>query len=144
MILIYERRNPVEKVFPKREEIYRCLCSTDTHPSAQWIYERLRSRRPDISLATVYRNLARFKQEGRILSVGFVNGQERFDGNTAFHPHFICSVCGSVEDLTGLRPEDSLLPQVAMQTGGRVDGCCLSFQGVCRCCLSQAEKPMEN
>ena len=114
------------------------------HVSADEVYDVIAAEHPNISRATVYRNLARFKQEGRILSVGFVNGQERFDGNTAFHPHFICSVCGSVEDLTGLRPEDSLLPQVAMQTGGRIDGCCLSFQGVCRCCLSQAEKPMEN
>ena len=70
------------KQFKKRNAIYECLCSTDTHPSAEMVHEMLRSEHPDISLATVYRNLAKFKSEGKIMSVATVHGTERFDGNT--------------------------------------------------------------
>ena len=35
----------------KRDAILSCLCSTDTHPSAEWIYHRLKPQIPDLSLA---------------------------------------------------------------------------------------------
>ena len=54
---------------------------------------------PDISLGTVYRNLALFKQQGLIQSVATVNGPERFDANIEPHVHFICTDCDAVIDL---------------------------------------------
>ena len=50
---------------PKREAILECLRSTTCHPSAEWVYAQLKPRIPDLSLATVYRNLARFRGGGR-------------------------------------------------------------------------------
>ena len=81
------RRNTIQRTLVL-EAVNKLRC----HASADQVYDEIKKEHPTISRATVYRNLARFKQEGRILSVGFVNGQERFDGNTAFHPHFICSL----------------------------------------------------
>ena len=46
---------------PKREAILECLRSSICHPSAEWVYAQLKPRIPDLSLATVYRNLARFR-----------------------------------------------------------------------------------
>ena len=57
------------KQFKKRNAIYDCLCNTDTHPSAEMVHGMLHDEHPDISLATVYRNLSRFKAEGKIMSV---------------------------------------------------------------------------
>ena len=51
---------------PKREAILECLRSTTCHPSAEWVYAQLKPRIPDLSLATVYRNLARFRAEGTV------------------------------------------------------------------------------
>ena len=48
------------KQFKKRNAILTCLQGTDTHPSAEMVHEMLHAEHPDISLATVYRNLARF------------------------------------------------------------------------------------
>lgn len=53
---------PTRKRSKKRDAILSCLCSTDTHPSAEWIYHRLKPQIPDLSLATVYRNLALFQR----------------------------------------------------------------------------------
>ena len=77
----------------KREAILNAIRSTTCHPSAEWIYQTLKPTHPDLSLGTVYRNLVFFQQQGQVQSVGVVNGQERFDGNTAPHSHFVCTNC---------------------------------------------------
>lgn len=127
-----------EKHFRKRTAILDCLRDTTTHPDAEWIYSRVKAVCPDISLATVYRNLALFKQQGLIASVGTVGGVERFDGNPAPHVHFICTGCSSVQDLPEVQPPESLCSAVSSGTGGRVDSCNLSFAGLCRSCLKNA------
>ena len=59
----------------KREAILQAVRSTTLHPSAEWVYRELKPVFPDLSLGTVYRNLAQFKVDGVIVSVGTVNGR---------------------------------------------------------------------
>ena len=122
------------KHFRKRDAILSCLRQTTEHPTAEWIYTRLKSEYPDISLGTVYRNLALFKEQGLITSLGAVNGVERFDANTAPHVHYICSGCGSVLDLAGMAVPEELNCAAARCSGGRVDSCQLTFTGICGQC----------
>ena len=122
------------KHFRKRDAILQCIRSTDVHPSADWVYEQVRQICPDISLATVYRNLALFKQQGLINSVGTVHGVERFDGNTEPHVHFICQNCDAVIDLPQMAVPESSITQAANEVRGTVDTCQLSFGGVCQTC----------
>ena len=122
------------KHFRKRDAILTCLRQTDLHPSAEWVYEHVRSEMSDISLATVYRNLALFKEQGIIASLGTVKGVERFDGNTEPHVHFICTGCGKVVDLPELQVPQELNTAAARASGGLVDGCQLSFTGNCGDC----------
>ena len=63
----------------KREAILAALRGTTRHPSAEWLYRQLKPQHPDLSLGTVYRNLAFFQERGLVQSVGVVQGQERFD-----------------------------------------------------------------
>ena len=127
------------KQFKKRNAILECLRNTDIHPSAETLYEMLQKENPDISLATVYRNLARFKNEGIINSIGAVNGIERFDAITEPHVHFVCSCCESVVDLPQMETPESLCSHVSRQTGARVDSCQLIFTGVCQKCLAKQD-----
>lgn len=83
----------------KRNAIYNAVCNTPTHPSAKWVYEQLKPEIPDLSLGTVYRNIALFKNEGKINVVCSVNGEERIDADTKPHPHFVCNICGRVSDV---------------------------------------------
>lgn len=83
----------------QREALLRVLKSTDSHPSAYWIYEELKKEIPNISLATVYRNLAKLAQNGEILKLGISSDMERFDGSTEDHAHFVCNGCNSVLDI---------------------------------------------
>jgi Fur family peroxide stress response transcriptional regulator len=98
----------------KRDEILRVLQSTETHPSAQWVYDRLKPVIRDLSLGTVYRNIGLFLREGVVVSVGVVNGEERFDARTAPHPHLVCVSCGKIIDLPC--PDDFGNLESALQT----------------------------
>lgn len=122
------------KHFRKRDAILSCVRGTDTHPSADWVYEHVKAEIPDISLATVYRNLSLFKDQGLIVSLGTVKGVERFDGTTHPHVHFICTGCGSIVDLPGIAVPEELNTAVSRDSGGRVDSCQLTFTGLCGEC----------
>ena len=123
------------KQFRKRNAILSYLRSTDTHPSAEMVYTHLKQEYPDISLGTVYRNLAMFKDKGDIISVGTVNGVERFDGNTMPHVHFVCTGCEAVSDLPQIAVPEELNREVTAQTGGKIDMCQLTFTGRCNQCI---------
>lgn len=124
----------------KREAILEAIRSTDIHPSADWVYQTLRPAYPDLSLGTVYRNLARFKAEGLINSVGIVNGQERFDAMVYPHTHLVCRCCGGVLDLPDVKPEKVLdLEQVARQHGVKIERHELIFYGECPACSQQKQ-----
>ena len=121
----------------KREAILQIIRETDTHPTAEWVFQQLKPRFPDLSLGTVYRNLATFRQDGTLTSVGVVNGQERFDAETAPHTHFICSCCGRVCDMFELVVPEELVNAPTQNDGVRVDHYQLTLQGVCKECLDK-------
>lgn len=132
------------KQFRKRNAILDCLRQSHAHPSAEAIHVQLNAVHPDISLATVYRNLALFKSQGMIISLGTVNGIERFDANTQPHVHFICSGCDAVIDLPDMDAPELLCCEAASAVGGKVDSCQLSFSGLCRDCMENQRKDGES
>ncbi|MDR3341371.1 MAG: transcriptional repressor [Treponema sp.] len=89
-----------KKYSKKRDAILELIQATTSHPSAQWVYEKLKPRIPDLSLSTVYRNINLFRQHGFVISLGVVDGEERFDGVVSPHPHFVCNRCGNIIDIT--------------------------------------------
>ncbi len=68
----------------------QALKSPKTHPTASRIYEMVREDIPNISLGTVYRNLAQLDKEGNILTLTVKEGSDHFDGNPEPHYHFDC------------------------------------------------------
>ena len=122
------------KNFRKRTAILSFLRQTKDHPSAEMVYNHLKQEIPDLSLGTVYRNLSMFKATGEIVSLGTVNGVERFDANVEPHVHFICSGCGTVVDLPQIKVPEELNLQVGKATGGGVEICRLTFTGLCKDC----------
>ena len=124
----------IRKRSKKRDAILACIRSTDIHPSAEWVYTQLKPQIPDLSLGTVYRNIHMFREEGTVVSVGVVDGLERFDGNTRPHVHFVCEGCGAVLDVGTIEVPTELTAQAEEATGGRVSACRLSFSGRCPKC----------
>ena len=119
----------------KRSAILACLRQTKQHPSAEALYQRLRQDHQDISRATIYRNLAFFRDQGLINSLGTVNGVERFDGDTTPHDHFVCTRCGCVQDLPRVRIPVEFIGGAAETLSCQIDGYQLMFAGICQNCL---------
>lgn len=124
----------------KREAILNALSEVTDHPTADMLYNRLKPHYPELSLGTVYRNLAVLADEGLLIRVAHVDGQERYDAWTDPHPHFICRKCNRVQDLE--------LPDFISPFYGNVNdslGCssesyALTITGVCKDCLAQEQK----
>ena len=116
----------------KRDAVLALLRSTESHPTADWIYSKLKPEYPDLSLATVYRNLKMFQQDGLVRSVGVVNGQERFDAVTEDHPHFVCTSCGQVSDICNCKMP---VNDIQSELGAEITGCDLTYYGKCHDCL---------
>ncbi len=119
----------------QREAILRVLKSTTSHPTADWIYERVRKKLPRISLGTVYRNLRLFTQAGKIAELDFAGPPSRFDANTQPHSHFICEQCGRIFDVA--EPVHKEIDEkIARKTGFEVFNHQLEFSGLCKDCQS--------
>ena len=83
----------------QREAILEMLQGVKTHPTADKVYEEVRKTIPNISLGTVYRNLAKLSDESMIQKVGMGTGVEHFDGNPFPHYHVVCNECGVIDDI---------------------------------------------
>lgn len=117
----------------KRNAIYNAVCSTGTHPSARWVYETLKPNIPDLSLGTVYRNIALFKDEGKIRVICNVNGEERIDGVTSPHSHCVCTCCSSVTDVEDDSQSSEGYPALA-ECGFTVKSRDVIYYGICAKC----------
>lgn len=126
----------------QRESIKENLRSRKDHPTADMVYEDIREIYPNISLGTVYRNLALLTDLGEIRKLTTANGADRYDGNLTPHNHFICRKCGAVLDMRNVQAEE-IIRQESDAFPGRIEGCTVYFQGVCKECISRQEEPEE-
>jgi Fur family peroxide stress response transcriptional regulator len=83
----------------QRDRILDILKETEIHPTASWVYDRLKKEFQDLSLGTVYRNLNILIEQGLIRKIDFGSTFDRYDANISPHYHFICERCGSISDL---------------------------------------------
>ena len=130
------RRAARKRTTRQLEQVFKALQGDHTHPFAHEIYQRVHKTLPRISLATVYRNLHRLVDEGKIRTV-FLDAQgARFDRETSQHDHFVCERCGRVDDLflRQARPVD--LSSLAKE-GYVVTTHTLTVHGMCQGCAAR-------
>lgn len=126
-----------ENFSKKRTAILNALQETKVHPTADWVYSKLKPRYPDLSLGTVYRNLKKFCETGKASSVGVINGQEHFDGDTSPHAHFVCAECGSVIDVSGEFFGQDELDRLSQETELKIESATVLFRGLCPVCRKE-------
>ncbi len=117
----------------QRELILRVLHNNIVHPTADFVYELMKKEIPNISLATVYRNLNQLAEAGIIRRIESLDGAVHFDHDTHKHYHFICIKCNKVYDIPyDVAPD--LEQQVLEKTGLEVTEHDIAFKGVCPHC----------
>ncbi|MDR3264235.1 MAG: transcriptional repressor [Clostridiales bacterium] len=84
----------------KQKEAVKAELKRLGHPTAEELYTALRDKYPEMSKATVYRNLRILEENNAIIRViGAIDGGERFDADMRPHYHFICLKCGLTADI---------------------------------------------
>ncbi|HEY5616283.1 MAG TPA: transcriptional repressor [Bacteroidota bacterium] len=122
----------------QREKVFQVLKRTRSHPTAEWVHERVREQIPHVSLGTVYRNLHVLKEQGKILELDFGEGFSRYDAFVEPHYHFVCETCGTVADLE-VPPQNDLHDRMRHSVRGSIHSHRLDFFGLCSACLEKAE-----
>jgi Fur family transcriptional regulator, peroxide stress response regulator len=121
------------KVTHQRSEIFRELASTDEHPDAETIYQKVHERIPAVSRDTVYRTLAFLEENGLVRRAEVRSGPARYDAEVEDHHHFVCISCGTVRDVHSEELDRIPVPD-SVKGIGRVTARQVQLQGVCRDC----------
>ncbi len=82
----------------QRDALIEILQSTDTHPTAEWVYDKMKEKFPNVSLATVYRNLKHMIEMGIAREI-YTDNSSRYDANMDEHYHFMCTKCDRLIDI---------------------------------------------
>lgn len=125
----------------QRALIYAIVASTETHPTADWVYARARETMPRVSLGTVYRNLQRLAAEGRIRAIDAWGKTTRWDADLSTHYHFLCTECGAIRDVPKPEGEDARLASALRVPGFTITGHRVELQGVCASCTASSRGP---
>ncbi len=116
----------------QRRVVYETVKGTLNHPTADWVFEKVRATLPNISLGTVYRNLSVLKDEGLVREIYGIDRRAHYDGNTSPHAHFICTDCGAISDVHSTLDHDwrSLKELVGCEVAEQR----IEFLGICAAC----------
>lgn len=113
--------------------IYDFINNNCSHPTAEEVYEEVVKIDPHISLTTVYRNLNKLADEGKIIRISIANQKDRFDFNTYNHYHICCQKCLKFMDVP-IHNVDKLNQQVEKITSFKVFEHSIVFTGLCPEC----------
>jgi len=119
-----------------RERILEILEETRSHPTADWIYMRLKEEIPELSLGTVYRNLKVLMEQGLIQKLPFGSTFDRFDAKIAPHYHLVCEKCGLVEDFE-MPQYASINSQAEKMSAFKISRHRIDFFGLCGKCRKE-------
>ena len=136
--MIKQIRSKRYRLTPQREKILRVLMENkDKHLSAEDVFYLVKQKSLDIGLATVYRTLELFLENGVIRSLDFGDGKKRYEledlEQVHHHHHAICLSCGKIieikEDLL-----EKLEEQIERENNFKIENHELKFFGHCAEC----------
>jgi Fur family peroxide stress response transcriptional regulator len=121
------------RLTPQRIEIYKQLISTDEHPSAEILYEKVRKTFPSISFDTVNRTLLTLSRVGAASVVAGSGDVRRFDGETDKHQHFKCIKCKRIVDFH-YKPFDNIKLPSSLARKFTILKKTVYLEGICDLC----------
>ncbi|MFR5833705.1 MAG: Fur family transcriptional regulator [Acutalibacteraceae bacterium] len=117
----------------QKATIERVVLDACDHPTAETIFARVREELPAVSLGTVYRVLKGLMDEGKVREISVPNAPSRFDKTTRCHAHFVCTECGTVQDVEAC--ENEFLKRTAQNHGElQIEEAEIIFKGLCPVC----------
>jgi len=102
------------------------------HPTALEIYTIARTKIDNISLGTVYRNINKLKEMGKIRCIKTFDNIDRFDRKIDNHSHLICIKCNKIIDI-----KKDFLKGCTDIDNNKILDCEVVFTGICQACLKK-------
>ncbi|MBI2448503.1 transcriptional repressor [Candidatus Microgenomates bacterium] len=107
----------MERLTNQKKAILDFLAGAKGHPDAYEIFATIKQKLPQISLATVYRNLDIMAQKGLIKEMRFRPDRANYDGVAEKHHHFVCNICSNIFNV----PDQVLLDFAKITEDGTID-----------------------
>lgn len=88
----------------QKRAIWSVLESAHRPLSPSQVQEQVSQELPSVSLATVYRVIKAFVEDGRLVPVSFPGAPDRYETKACaahHHHHFLCTSCDRAFDLPG-------------------------------------------
>lgn len=129
----------IERLTNQKKAIIDFLRTTKGHPDAYEIYDVVKKKLPQISLATVYRNLDTMVSKGLIKALRIKDDRFNYDGHEGAHHHFYCNYCKRVYNIE----DDVLLNLEKINDSGIVnliEEYNVFFKGKCTNCVKLEKK----
>ncbi len=117
----------------QREVILNTLKENVVHPTAEYLYAKVKEKDPKISLATLYRNLNQLTENGIIKKIDGLETSSHYDHNTHEHYHFICTKCRRVFDIDA-EVAPGLIRRTEEKTDFLIENHDIVFSGICKDC----------
>ena len=108
------------------------------HPSADEVYDEVVQHHPSISKGTVYRNLNRLVDMGKLGKIEVPEGADRFDHICTKHYHVRCEKCGKVFDVD-MEYVPDFESGIKDTHGFDFTGCDIMFRGICPLCKAKEQ-----
>jgi Fur family ferric uptake transcriptional regulator len=127
------------KMTRARELVFReILSAPGIHPNADEIRRRLRAKKKDVGLATIYRTLNLLVRSGLVSAVDLGEGHSHFEpeGHETAHGHLICLSCGRVREFAQSGIQEAIR-RIGEEEGYHLDKFSLQVFGFCRACESK-------
>jgi len=121
----------------QRMAVLEYLLSTDEHPSARRVFEKVRKSLPGIALSTVYGILAELTKNGIIKALEFNERDNRYEANLAQHINLVCLRCGKISDY--VTPYTVDLERIRETTRFRTFQSRFELYGFCEACGSRGD-----
>ena len=124
------------RLTPQRFAVLEYLTRAAGHPTADQIAAEINRRFPRASRATVYNTLNALRDAGLVREVTHGDAAAaRYESNVEPHHHFVCRVCGRLEDVPA---ESFAAPEkLRLEGGHEVETYEIVLRGVCGKCKSK-------
>lgn len=117
----------------QKEIILTTLSNDKTHPTIQELLDKVQKIDSSIGQATVYRNVSRLVDEGKVLKLPLLNGEVHYDGDNSPHYHFICRKCNMIYDLFD-KSYNKTINNIEREYNLKIEEATLIFRGICDKC----------
>jgi Fur family transcriptional regulator, peroxide stress response regulator len=129
--IIKNLRKKEVKVTAQRLAIIDFLASNPIHPSAEDIFNGIKTKFPTISLATIYNTLEKLEEIGELIKLKVAeNNKVNYEYNLKPHNHFYCRICSQIYDIW----EDVSISEDKID-GHLIENVQISYKGLCQNCF---------